>query len=112
MTEKDPTEEDFGEYRQLAETLRSLDFSVDSGIRNSLKNRLLGKTVPESRRFVLPRWLFPATSAVLAAAALAVIILHKKPEPPESLLAYNPPFDAYSECGRQGLQDYQSPPGF
>ncbi|MEI7529547.1 MAG: hypothetical protein WCK76_11475 [Elusimicrobiota bacterium] len=111
MTE-DKTKEDFGEYSQLAETLRGLDFSVESGICNPLKNRLLGKTAPETRRFVLPRWLLPAASAALAAAALTVVILHRRPEAPGAYLSYNPPFDSYSDCGRQGLQDYQSVPRF
>ena len=54
----------------------------------------------------------PILLIALVAAALTVVVLHRRPEAPGAYLSYNPPFDAYSDCGRQGLTDYQAAPRF
>lgn len=112
MTETDPTKDIPGEYAKLAGILRAADYSGESRVRNSLKNRLLNQAAPAARRAAFRGWRFPAAAAALAAIALLFIIPHKKTQPPVSYAAYETPTDAYSVCGRQGLKDYLPRPAF
>lgn len=101
MNEKKDGE--FGEFPGLAERLRRADFTGESRVRESLKERLLAKAEKRSRRGVFV-WLVPA--AALAAVMIMLAVRHE-PLPAGTLAAsYDLPADGFAECGRQGLGDY------
>ncbi|MDO8805847.1 MAG: hypothetical protein Q7R35_15610 [Elusimicrobiota bacterium] len=96
---------EFSEFPGLAERLRRADFAGESRVRDVLKERLLAKAEKRGRRspFI---WLVPA--AALAAVLIMFAVRHE-PLPAGALAAsYNLPSDGFSECGRQGLEDYLS----
>jgi hypothetical protein len=99
------TEEGPGEFPGLDARLRRADFSGESRVKDSLKERLLAKAEKRSgRRPVM--WLLPA--AALAAALIVMNVRRETPRGEAPAASYNLPTDGYGECGRQGLADYMA----
>lgn len=88
---------------RLEQKLRRADFSGESRVRDTLRERLLDPEARPRRRAPALAWLVPAAAA---AALLLVFSPRHKPAPAAYGQSYSLPDDGYGACGRRGLQDY------
>lgn len=93
---------EFKEFGGLADRLKRSDFSGESRVRNTLRERLLDRAEARRRRVPAFAWLLPA------AAAAVLLLWPRGQEVPVTLAAapgYELADDGYSQCGRRGLGD-------
>ena len=97
---------EFKDLSGLAERLGRADFSRESLVKDSLKERVLERAEKRRGRSLFI-WLLPAAAAL--AAMLIMFNARRVPQPgPERAPSYELPFDGFGECGRQGLGDYMA----
>lgn len=99
---------DFREFGGLADRLKRSDFSGESRVKNTLRERLLDRAETRRRRVPAFAWLLPAAAAAVLFVMFGPGRKAAEPEAAAYASAYNLPDDGYGACGRTGLEDFQA----